>query len=305
MKPMLAGKFVPEKVMDKFPIYGQPKYDGIRMMIRDGIAYTRAIKQVRSETIQQWVFDHRDLLEGLDGEVICGSPTAPDCYRRTSSSVMSYHKPDDFVFYVFDKWDSVYEYIYRKDDLIDIEDLKIPNLALTPTVLLHSMIELLAYEKSMLEEGHEGIILRAPWAYYKGGRGSPTKCELIKVKQFKDTEAIIVDLHELMHNANEAGVDNLGHTERSSHKENLVPMGTLGAVEAVGHWPDGTEYRVRIGTGFDDAQRAEVWDRRQSYIGRVVKFKYFEIGVKESPRFPVFIGFRDGDDMGAEQTEMF
>ena len=305
MKPMLAGKFIPEKVMDNFPIFGQPKYDGIRMMIRDGIAYTRAIKQVRSETIQQWVFDHRDLLEGLDGEVICGSPTAPDCYRRTSSSVMSYHKPDDFMFYVFDKWDSSAQYVQRRYDLLNIEDFGIPELKAVPTVFLHSMTELLEYEREMLEEGHEGIILRAPWAYYKGGRGSPIKCELIKVKQFKDTEAVVTDVCELLHNGNEPVINLLGHTERSSHREGLTPMGTLGALKAIGYFEDGNAYKVRIGTGFDDAQRKEIWDRRQSYIGRIVKFKYFEVGVKEAPRFPVFIGFRDGDDLSPEQKELF
>ncbi len=305
MKPMLAGKFIEEKVANRLPLYAQPKYDGIRMMIRDGIAYTRAIKPVRSEQIQQWVSKHKDLLHGFDGEVICGDPTAPDCYRRTSSSIMSFHKPDDFKFYIFDMWNIDLNYIKRKNLIEKIADMSIFEIEVSPSIFIQTMEELKEYEEKILAEGHEGVILRSPWASYKQGRGSPTKCELIKMKRFKDTEAVITDLHELMHNANEAGIDNLGYTERSSHKEGLIPMRTLGAVEAMGCWEDGNFYKVRIGTGFDEAQRKEIWDRRHDYIGKIIKFKYFEGGVKESPRFPVFIGFRDTDDMDTEQGDLF
>lgn len=297
MKPMLAGKFVEKKVANKLPLFAQPKYDGIRMMVRDGTAFTRAIKEIRSKQIQDWTWKHRDILEGIDGEVICGEPTAPDCYRRTSSSVMSYYKPDEFKFYVFDKWDNTGPYIHRKNTIAKIADSAIYEIVITPSVFIQTMEQLQEYEQDMISEGHEGVILRSPWALYKEGRGSPIQCELIKMKRFIDTEAVITDFHELMHNNNEATIDNLGRTERSSHKEGLIPMNTLGAVEAVGYWEDGTSYNVRIGTGFDEVQRQEVWDRRHTHIGKIVKFKYFGSGMKESPRFPVFIGFRDESDI--------
>jgi DNA ligase-1 len=52
-----------------------------------------------------------------------------------------------------------------------------------------------------------------------------------------------------------------------------------------------------IGTGFDSEMRKDLWKRRDEIIGKICKFKYFGQGIKIAPRFPVFLGFRDIDDM--------
>lgn len=41
----------------------------------------------------------------------------------------------------------------------------------------------------------------------------------------------------------------------------------------------------------------EIWNKQVELIGSTVKYKYFEIGVKDKPRFPIFCGFRDKRDM--------
>ncbi|HQG29101.1 MAG TPA: ATP-dependent DNA ligase, partial [Candidatus Ozemobacteraceae bacterium] len=100
---------------------------------------------------------------------------------------------------------------------------------------------------------------------------------------------------ERMHNANEATVNALGHTERSSHKENKSGRGDLGALILTTE--DGLEFNC--GTGFDNATRREIWDNRDQYMGQFAKIKSFLIGVKDKPRFPVFLGFRDASDMSS------
>jgi DNA ligase-1 len=92
-------------------------------------------------------------------------------------------------------------------------------------------------------------------------------------------------------------LNNLGYSERTSHKENLVPMNTLGALTASGKFGDGAKYKIRIGTGFSSELRKEIWENREKYLGKLVKFKYFPGGVKEAPRFPVFLGFREQFDI--------
>lgn len=310
MKPMLAGKFDQQKVEKLLPIYMQPKYDGIRVLVHGGVAFTRSLKPVRSQQVQSMIAFNREMFEGKDGELICGDPTAPDCYRRTMTSVQSFDKPDDELrFYVFDQWDSTEVFEERLLSLTcDVEQGRWhERMTLSETLLADDMEQIRAYEQDLLGKGHEGVILRNPKSYYKFGRGTPTRGELIKMKQFVDTEGRVVDFHELFHNGNPAEINELGHTMHSGHKENLVPMDTLGALEVRGYFSDGTEYTVRIGTGFDQQQRDEIWHCREDYVGQIVKFKYFDGGIKEAPRFPVFLGFRDEDDAGEppKQKDMF
>ena len=113
-----------------------------------------------------------------------------------------------------------------------------------------------------------------------------------------------------MHNANEATVNALGHTQRTSHQENLVPTGTMGAL-IVRDLTTGVEFN--IGTGFDDATRDWWWNHSVAYTGNIgndgseirmlmsprliVKYKHFAVGAKDKPRFPAYLGIRDASDL--------
>lgn len=308
MKAMLASKWQ-DSNEDMFPFWAQPKLDGIRVLIgEDGYAYTRSLKPVRNEELQGLVRRYRDKLVGLDGEIIVGEPTAPDCYTRTSSAVMSFQNEDivNAKIHIFDIWsDPFSEYDERYGRLLEIADDLPEFCQIVPCSLLTDMAMLTEYQERKLMEGHEGVILRRRDRFYKYGRGTPKQGELIKVKKFADAEGVIVAVHEEMHNANEATIGLLGQTERSGHKENLIGKNTLGALQVrLGEkWQ--SEF-VRIGTGFDAKQREELWRKRDSLIGLTVKYKYFEVGVKDAPRFPVFLGFRDVDDMGPpDQGSLF
>lgn len=298
MKVMLASKWH-EKNETMFPFWAQPKLDGIRCYIgHDGYAYSRSQKPIRNEEFQSMVRHHKDVLAGLDGELIVGDPTAENCYTRTMSAVMSYESDDigDVKFHVFDIDNPFAPYSDRLDMLYVLID-KLPDFAeVVPTALMHDMLMLEQYEEEKLRQGHEGVILRNGDAYYKEGRATPTTGALIKRKKFNDMEGKIVAVYEEMENANEATINANGHTERSGHKANLVPKGRLGAVELEIIWK-GEKKTVRCGSGFNAAQRDEYWQRRDELIGHYVKFKYFDVGCKDRPRFPIFLGFRDILDM--------
>jgi DNA ligase-1 len=137
-------------------------------------------------------------------------------------------------------------------------------------------------------------MLRDPNGRYKFGRSTAKEGILLKVKRFSDAEAVIVGFEERMHNGNPATTDALGHTERSSHKENLTGRGDLGALVVKCEL---FESEFNIGTGFDDATRKEIWDNRETYLGKVVKFKYQTAGMKDVPRFPVYVGLRHENDL--------
>ena len=53
----------------------------------------------------------------------------------------------------------------------------------------------------------------------------------------------------------------------------------------------------RCGTGFSDAQRKEIWENKESYLGKLASIRYMSVGSKNCPRVPSWLGWRDIDDL--------
>lgn len=296
-KCMLAGKLDPKKLV--FPVIIQPKLDGIRATVVEGKLVSRTLKEIPNRHIFNLL--SKPEYEGLDGELIVGSPVAEDCYRSTVSGVMSSDGEPDFAYYIFDTWNLDDGYTGRYRDLCVREERgrRWPDQGvLVDNHWADSNEKLDAIEARLIAEGHEGGIVRGPNSLYKQGRGTATKGDLLKLKRFTDAEAEVIDVVEELHNANEATTNALGRTERSSHKENKIGKGTMGAL-IVRDIVTGIEFSV--GTGFNAQDRADIWDSFLVYpenvVGKIVKYKSFLIGVKEKPRHPVWLGWRSPDDM--------
>ena len=303
LKPMLAGKATDDqikKLLAKGPLEASFKLDGIRCMIQDGVALSRSLKPIRNKHVQSVI--GRKEFNGFDGELIVGEPTDNDVYRNTCSHVMSENKEFKFSFWVFDYFLNNDIYANRKKEISFLKQIIfqkiIPEhdhtLNMLGTKTIHNMEELEEYELACLEIGYEGVILRDPNASYKYGRSTAKEGGLIKVKRFNDSEARILDMEEQMKNNNEKKVNELGRGQRSSHKANKTPKGTLGAL-IVKDVHSGALFN--IGTGFTNIVRDQLWKYKNGLIGQIVKYKYFAIGVKDAPRHPVYIGIRDDDDI--------
>jgi DNA ligase-1 len=288
---MLACQCEPQLV--KYPVIVQPKLDGIRVLIKDGQALSRTLKPIRNRYIQERIAKHKEVLEGVDGELMVGSPTNPMVYRYTCSGVMSESGEPNFLLHAFDLW-NVPEAPYQKRASALISR-NLPFDVVMPVINAYAESEeqLLKHHAAFLREGYEGTILRHPHGKYKYNRSTMKEGYLIKFKDFHDAEARIVDFEPKWHNANEAKLDERGYTKRSSHQENLIQLETLGALICEKPTFKGT---FKIGTGFDDALRKYIWDNRERLRNTLIKFKYFEGGAYDKPRFPVFLGFRDPID---------
>ena len=306
LKPMLAAKATDEQIQKLFDtnaiMIGSPKLDGIRCTIQNGQAYSRSLKLIRNKHIQSELSDA--VLEGLDGELIVGSPTAPDVYRTTTSAVMRESREPEFTFWVFDNIQNITKNYRQRLTKLRAQakvwsNKKVSSIIKLPVEILEAvdldgMDDLWVYENACLDAGFEGIILRDGSGRYKHGRATAKEGELIKVKRFSDSEAMILGMEEQMKNNNEKKVNELGRGQRSSHKENKVPKGTLGALVCKDKT---TGIQFNIGTGFTDEVRDQLWKYKAGLIGQVVKYKYFDIGVKDAPRHPVYLGMRDNDDI--------
>lgn len=289
-KPMLATDAELDKL--RFPLLASAKLDGVRAVVRDGVVYSRSNKPIPNKHVQK-LFGP---LNYFDGELIVGEPTAHDVYRQTTSGVMSIDGEPDVKLYAFDHVaDKSAPYRARKI-LLEVshkEKKKNKLVELHKQFMIPSLYELLKLEENLLDEGYEGLILRDPDAPYKCGRSTVKEGYLLKLKRFTDAEFEVVGFEEQMHNTNEAKVNELGRTKRSSAKAGLVGKGTLGAL--ILQHPDG--FTFNCGTGFDDAERQRVWDNQRKFKGQLAKIKFFAVGMKTAPRHPVFLGWRDKRDI--------
>lgn len=286
MKPMLAS---PAGELIRLPALLSPKLDGIRCLIIDGVACGRSLKPLPNKYVQQ-LFGRQEF-NGLDGELIVGSPVAKDVFQQTSSGVMSVEGEPAVIFHVFDDFIETGGF-QRRLHTAQRRIRKKKHFQEVHHHVIQVADDLNRWEEGYLAMGYEGVMLRHPDGPYKHGRSTAKEGWLLKVKRFEDSEAQVLGATELMHNANEAKRNELGQLERSSRKAGKVGKQMLGAL-MVKDLKTGVEFD--IGTGFTEDQRKLLW--AQDLVGKVVKYKFQPTGVKEKPRFPVFLGFRDQVDM--------
>lgn len=295
MKPMLAynKQFRLEDL--RYPLFGSFKYDGIRCLIdRNGMPLTRKLKEIPNVNVRRALVKMN--YSGLDGELIVGSPTAPDVYNATASAVMSRYDPnavENLSFIVFDIWSLDAPYEKRFKTLLTYGAHSYVFCAYQK--LLETPYDVIEFEQIAVRLGYEGIMLRDPKAPYKFGRSTLREQFLLKLKRFQDSEAVIVSVYPRMHNANPAARDKLGNVKRSSAKANKVELEELGGF-LVRDRKTGVEFECSTGV-FTQPQRKQLWAIRRTLPGLLLKYRFQPAGVKDKPRFPRAIGFRSRLDI--------
>lgn len=281
----------------KGPYWLSPKLDGVRAIIKDGQALSRTLKALPNLHIQSVL--GFPSLNGLDGEVVVGSPTHPNCIQATTSGVMSRAGVPSFTYFVFDMWDREAEYRERYDALAGrVEELVVDYglcIALVSQTLCYTPEEFDAAVAANYEAGYEGSIARCYAGLYKYNRSTKKEAYLLKVKESLDAEIRVTGFVEMQHNDNEATRDERGYTKRTTHRANKRDAGTLGKLIGV-DLVSGQE--VVIGPGkMTAADRLEVWKGQDRYLGKIAKYRYAKHGVLDAPRFPRFITWRDEIDL--------
>ena len=268
-----SGRTVEEGLaMLRFPLFASFKLDGWRGGYEVSEFFTRKRKTFPNRNLQK-LFKSIDIPSGWDGEIIVGDPFGPGVFNRTDSFCKSHYATTNLPvrFFVFDNYEAPGEFWKRLETLYDIPSLVVK----LDQILITNAKELFEFEKRALSQSYEGIVLRDPQGRYKQGRSTLREQYLVKLKRFSDAEARVVGFEELFHNANSAEEDELGYTKRSSHAENLIPMGVLGSLICkLG------EVELRIGTGFSATDRRHIWGHRDQYLGRLVTFKHQTSGGK-------------------------
>lgn len=292
MRPLLAAKCEDIEKL-RYPVLATPKIDGIRCLCTKEGPLTRSLKEIPNRHIFNVL--NKSLFEGFDGELVVG-----DTFQKCTSGIMSRGGTPMFTYWVFDMWNAEYTAYNRRMELLEARMAHIrdtvgeqPFIKVLWPVRLDDPDDLRQYNEDALLRGFEGVMVRDPRGQYKHGRSTFREGILIKIKPFEDDEAQVIDLEELMHNDNDPMINSLGYMERSTHQENMVRSGMLGSLVVL-HPEFG---KFNVGTGFTEEDRKKIWRNPKDYLGMMAKFRYQKIGMKEKPRCPVFMGWRDPLDM--------
>ena len=297
---MIPEGFKPQLAIEQTKVKTQPsnmymseKLDGIRCIVFGGVAYSRSLKRIPNLSIQAYVQHHAEAMEGMDGELIVGDKNAPDVFNQSTSGVMRIEGEPDFTFWVFDRWHPTATWLERYACLVNF--CKLPDRAkLLQHFPVTEMFNIDEFERDMLAQGAEGIMLRDADAKYKCGRSGTKNPELQKVKRFVDNEFEIIGWEPKYTNTNEAKTNELGRTARSTAKDGMVALDTMGSLILCTSKGD----TFSCGSGMTDAIREDLWERRETLMGQLAKVKYFDVGNGYNvPRFPVLVGIRHKDDL--------
>lgn len=299
MKPHLACDADIDKM--KFPCWGMPKLDGVRMLNIDGNALARSLKPHECKFITEKYSN--DLFAGFDGELTVGDTAAEDVLNKTSSATRTIGWQGEIAWNLFDwiptpefgnySYEDRYNYLVKYVN--NLPEAVSHDIKVIPYTVINTKEGAIEFYEKCLDEGYEGAIFRNPKAKHKDGRCTVKEGAYLRMKPQSTKEAVVLSVYEAMENQNEAKVNELGRTERSSHKENLVPKGMLGGM--IGKCLV-TGLEINIGPGkMTHEQRKHCWLHQEEIIGKIITYKSMDKGVKDLPRFPRFIDFRSERDM--------
>lgn len=273
----LAFPYDPAKHSLSGPGYVEPKLDGLRMTVVDGVPYTRngnvvqgvsnILEALRELFARDRVVPWNDLRSWvLDGECI-GTGTFEETISKARRAGQ---EARGLVYHVFDiikrdEWFSRHTrplQARRRNLEGYVKDgeciRRVPAVTMTDA----SFGDMVAFRDMMLEQGYEGAMWKSARAAYPFKR-SPA---ILKFKRFETEEATIIGFKE--------GQDSF--------------KGSLGSFRIRCESGEETD----CGTGFTLAQRNEFWKIKSRLGGRVVEVKFQNLTGKGKLRFPVFIRFR-------------
>lgn len=281
VKPMLAQKFEPKRLVDQPWIAIQPKLDGIRCIITADGARTRNGKPILTikhiEDALRWAFEEDPELI-VDGELY--SHHLRDDFN-TITSLVRKQKPTEgdlaeaarlIEYHVYDIPSCPDDYMGRYQDLkrivVDSGLDKVPTIFVQAGDLVGAGMPIVdRYQYAIDEEharflaaGYEGTMIRLPAPYEFKRTHS-----LLKYKDFQDAEFEIREVQE-------------GNGNWAGYAKRVELIDDQGRV---------------FGAGIkgDQAQARQLLSDKDAYVGKKATVRYFALTPDGVPRFPVVVAF--------------
>jgi DNA ligase-1 len=295
--PMLAQKFEDRLSELEFPLFTQPKLDGIRCItyLQDGVlvAKSRAGKPIEAiphilEELESFFVENPDAI--LDGELynhdlkndfnkIISLVRKMKPVRGASDTDKSFDKKlVRFEEALTEAKDKVQYWIYDaprigslgESELFSVRSRTLTasitnskSLVIVPTHTSENLDDVDERYNEYMSDGYEGQMVRVDFAYE-----NKRSKKLLKRKDFTDSEYLVIGIEE-------------GDGNRTGTAKNLTCKDES----------TGKTFNSNIkGT---HEYLAEILENKDYYIGQQATIKYFELTPDGIPRFPYAIAFRD------------
>lgn len=299
-RPHLACDAKVEKL--EFPVYVQYKIDGVRMLVRDSIATGRSMKKYKNKKMTEYF--SQECFNGFDMEIGATYPSDPDLCRLSTSVVNTIEGVLPKFAVVFDFLDESFleygdTYSYRMAQLEDyLKHHNLPDdveIIVSKQYKIDSQEELEEFYTKALEKNYEGLVIRKQDGKHKSGRCTVKEGNYLRLKPTGDSEGVVLRVEEAYENLNEAKTNELGHTERSTHQENMKPKGMIGALWLKDIY-SGEEVKVGAGKLTHDL-RKYYFENQNEIVGELVKYAFLATGKKDKPRHARYISHRAWEDI--------
>lgn len=245
----------------------EPKLDGLRMCIVDGVPFTRngrvintvghILEQLGPKVLKDFVVDGECM-----GEKDFDSASGDIRRKSTGTNTSLVYNAFDLI--RREEWESrkTAPFSRRRKELEEyvVGD---KNVRVTTAIPLDNpTTEVLFRTRDyFMGQGFEGAMLKRADAPYCFKRSD----NLLKLKDFTDSDGTVTGFVE----------------GKGKYK------GMLGAI-----WADFDGVATKVGSGYDDDQRQRLWEIRETLVGEVIETQHQGKAVDGALRFPVFIRFR-------------
>ncbi len=294
MKPELAIDVDLTKA--KFPLWGFPKIDGVRMVKFGKLPTARSLLPHANKYTTNFFSD--SIYNGIDGELTIGDIRSNSLCRNTVSAVNTIEGEPNLIWNAFDYLiDEVIHLPFhaRYEALVEyVAEHNPPNVTIIPYELILDVEHMKQFYNTCRELGYEGAVYRDPFAMHKDGRTTVNENAFMRMKPYADKEALVISVTEALANNNVAKKNALGHTERSSHKENKVGKGMVGVL--ICEDPE-TKKLLNIQPGkMKHKERIHYFNHPEEITGQIIKYRLTDTGIKDAPRFGRFLSIRSIED---------
>jgi len=267
-QPMLAKDWLEEKSNIRYPLYTQPKLDGIRCIVNSEGMWSRNGKRIVSAP---HIFRDLEPLFSADPSLIFDGELYADKFANDFNricSIVKKTKPTqadieeaerNIQYHIYDL-PSCKSTFFDRIVMLNLKNLP-PSCITVPTYIVNNENEVNSYYERFVDAGYEGQIIRRD-ALYENKRTR----SLLKHKHFITEEYEILDV-----------------LVGEGNKQNMAGAFLM----RIGD----TTFKATPKFSWDEC--IEILQNKHEYIGKMGTVRYFNLTPDGIPRFPYMIAVRD------------